>query len=109
MKSQIFKKQLSKEFFFDFLVKISSKNNNYYIINNISFNLSKYHLYLESFINELKNYYHTSKLHYINRNITYIRFLTIIRQISRSLDLKYKSFITYNKSNYDIIYHIYLS
>ena len=109
MKSQIFKKHLSNDILFSFLDKICYKNKNYYIIDPISFNLSKYHLYLEAFINELKNYYHISKLNYITRSITYTRFLTIIRQISRYLNLTYKSFIKYNKSNYSITYHLFFS
>jgi hypothetical protein len=109
MKSQIFKKNIPKEFLLNFLDKICLKNNNYYIINTISYNLSKYHSYLESFINDLKDYYHISKLNYINRTITYTRFLTIIRQISRHLNLTYKSSITYSKSNYNITYYLYFS
>ena len=71
MVSQIFKKQVPTNLLFNFLDKICKKNTNntFYIINKISFNLSKYHNYLNDFINELDSYYHSSKKYYINRSL----------------------------------------
>tara|TARA_B110001450_G_scaffold248226_1_gene264134 strand:+ start:1511 stop:1900 length:390 start_codon:yes stop_codon:yes gene_type:complete len=107
--SQIFKNPVPMNFIFSFLDKICKKNTNkkFYIINNISFNLSKYHNYLTNFLTDLEEYYHNSKKYYINRNITYSRFITIIRQICKNNNISFVSFINYNKSTYNLVYHIY--
>lgn len=107
--SQIFKTQVPISKLFNFLDKICERNINekFYIINNISFNLSKYHNYLNEFITNLENYYHTSKKYYIKRHLTYSKFITIIRQICKSNNIFFESFINYNKSTYNLVYHVY--
>jgi hypothetical protein len=38
----------------------------------------------------------------------YIKFITVIRQLCNSLDIKYDTRLVYNNSTYEIVYSIYL-
>jgi hypothetical protein len=107
MSTQIFKKNIPKEFFFEFLDKISIKNEKYYLLNSELFKKSLYNDILKNFINICLPYYHISKRKYLERNITYKHFLTILRQICNSNGILYTSKIKYDKSNYDMVYYIY--
>lgn len=83
------------------------KHSNYYLINKIAFKKSVFNKSLEHFCIDIKNNYYKSKQFYATRKLTYSKFTTIIRQICKSLDLKYESKIKYDKSVYDIVYKIY--
>ena len=37
----------------------------------------------------------------------YIKFITVIRQICNSINIKYTTQLVYNNSTYEIDYHIY--
>ena len=109
MNSQIFKNQVPKEQLFDLLEKICCKTENYYIFNKIAYKKAEFVGILQPFIETLIPYYHASKQFYLTRKQTYSYFATIIRQICKSNEIKYQSNITYTKSTYDIIYHIYFA
>ena len=112
MSSQIFKKPVPNEILFDLLQKVSAnKDNNidnYYLLNKTCFKQMVYHNYLEDFRDTIKEYYHKSKLHYIERKLDYNKFITIIRQICSYNKISYTSKIVYNNSTYDIVYYIYM-
>ena len=63
---------------------------------------------IDNFINQCTPYYHISKRKYLERKITYNSFITIIRQICNFNKITYTSQIKYDKSEYDILYYIYL-
>jgi hypothetical protein len=111
MSSQIFKKPVPNEILFDLLQKVSAnKDNNidnYYLLNKTCFKQMVYHNYLEDFRDTIKEYYHKSKLHYIERKLDYNKFITIIRQLCSFNKISYTSKIVYNNSTYDIVYYIY--
>lgn len=107
MNSQIFKENLPNEILFNLLKKICPINKNYYIINKVSFRTLEYHNYMNDFIEELLPFYYNSKKFYLNRKQTYNTFLTIVRQICNSNNIKYTSNMFYDKSKYEIIYYIY--
>ena len=54
----------------------------------------------------LKPHYHENKEYYIERELNYNKFLTVIRHLSKLYDFVYKKNIKYNNSSYDIEYHI---
>lgn len=108
MKSQIFVNYIEYSAFIDFLNLISVKQGNKYTINPIIFKQAVYNNKIEPFIDSIKNNYHLSKQKYVDKDITYKKFLTIIRQICRSLNIYYKSEIKYTNSKYSIIYYIYI-
>ena len=62
---------------------------------------------IENFILLCKPYYHTSKLKYLEKKLSYNSFTTIVRQICNFNGIMYTSQIKYDKSKYDIIYYIY--
>lgn len=105
--SQIFKTKIPTEMLFSLLESISVKNNNYYIVNNIAYKKGVFNEFIIKFIEQCVPYYHTSKIKYVERKLTYGSFVTIIRQICNANNIKYTSNIKYNKSKYDIHYYIY--
>ena len=80
--SQIFKKHIDGEIFFEFITKYANKkNNNEYIFNHISYKKANYNNDTQKIINYLLEYYHKSKQFYLTRNMNYKNFVTIIRQV----------------------------
>ena len=107
MSIQIFKNKIPNEHLFDLLNKICIKNDNHYILNNISFKKGLYENYIDNFFESIKPYYHNSKKKYLERKQTYNNFTTIIRQICNHNNIIYTSKIKYEKSEYEIIYIIF--
>ena len=108
MTKQIIKKDIPIDILIDLLEIIGIKQNNYYIINKISFKKAEYEKLLENFFESLKKYYFVSKHFYLDRKMTYSSFITIIRHICKNNNISYISKIIYNKSSYEINYFIYL-
>jgi hypothetical protein len=109
MSTQIFKNTVPNDLLFSLLDKICIKEKNYYIINNISFKKGMYNDTITIFLKDCREYYHCSKQKYIDRDITYNSFITIIRQICNYNKILYKNQIKYDKSKYSIHYYIYYS
>ena len=107
MSIQIFKNKVPDELLFDLLNKICMKNENHYVLNNISFKKGLYDNCINNFFESIKPYYHNSKKKYLERKQTYNNFTTIIRQICNHNNIIYTSKIKYEKSEYEIIYIIF--
>lgn len=107
MSIQIFKNQIPNTILFDLLDKMCLKNEKHYTFNTNSFKKGTYNEDIQNFINICIPYYHISKRKYLDRKLTYKSFTTILRQICNFNKIKYTSEIKYDKSTYDIIYHIY--
>ena len=105
--SQIFKKDYPKTLFFNFLSLFCELNNNQYIFSKEAFKRIKLEKKEDEFCEELKNYYFSSKYHYLERDKTYKNFVTIIRQICKYYHIPFTSDIKYSKSKYEIKYFIY--
>lgn len=108
MSSQLFKKKIPEYILFNFLDKFCEKKDNYYLLSKTSFKQASYHNYIDELCNILKEYYHTSKLYYIERKLNYSKFVTIIRQLCNINNIVYTTNIVYNNSTYDILYNIYM-
>ena len=114
MSHQIFKNDIPYSLFYNFLNEISSFKNEsdgeikYYLIDNTSFKKSQFNNKLQPFLDDLEKYYHLSKKFYVQRKLNYTKFITILRQICKSLKINYTSKIIYDKSKYDIIYNIHI-
>ena len=104
---QIIKPIYFKDLFYEFLNKISIKDNNLYHINNYVFKKSLIDNNLQNFLEELKKYYYKSKIFYLTREMKYNNFLTILRQICKHHNIKYEKKVNYIKSVYNIEYYIY--
>ena len=89
-------------------ISIYDEKNLYYILNNESYKKGNLQNLITIFIDNIKPYYIPSKLHYLERKITFKSFLTIIRQICKSKDILYNIKMNYVKSKYELIYYIYI-
>lgn len=107
MKNQIFKRDVPESILFNLLEKICLKTDKYYYVD---FNSYKKMLFLNldaPFLEELREYYHVSKRYYLDRELTYISFTNIIRQLCKCNRHHYESEIKYDHSQYFINYMIY--
>ena len=96
MVSQIFKKNAPLNILYDLLDLIALKKENYYTIDMNSYKKMMYNNYHIDFCNELKEYYHKGKLFYLEREMTYNTFTTIIRQVCKHEAIMFTSKINYN-------------
>jgi len=108
MSTQIFKKNIPTEILFNLLDLMCTKNEKHYVFNINSFKKGVFNNVIKKFIEDCKEYYHTSKQIYLERKLTYNSFTTILRQICKFNKITYTSQIKYDKSTYDIIYYIYI-
>ena len=95
---------------YGFLDKVCQKSydlsNNYYIFDNISYKKLEYYNMLNEFKIIIEPFYINSKKFYIQRELNYTKFLTIIRQICKFAKIHYYHKISYDKSKYFITYYI---
>lgn len=108
MSTQIFKKNIPNELVFNLLNSICIKNDKYYTFNTESFKKGVFKNDIQKFIEDCTPYYHLSKRKYLERKLTYNSFTTILRQICNFNKITYTSQIKYNKSQYCIVYYIYV-
>jgi hypothetical protein len=107
--SQIFQNNYPKELFFEFISTYCDSNNKQFIFSKDSFKRIKMDSNKEKiFCQSLKKYYFPSKHHYLEREMNYKNFVTIIRQICKFHHIPFTSDIKYSKSKYEIKYFIYL-
>jgi len=107
MKNQIFKTIIQPEVLWNFLKENGEKNEDHYIFNKNLYKKAVFHDNITTFINGLDVYYYESKKHYIRRKMDYIKFITILRQLCNSIDVKYETQLVYNNSSYEIVYSIF--
>ena len=107
MTHKIFKTKFPNDVFFSHLHHFSFKMDKCYMINHESYKKGMYNEKMQSFLDELKPYYHLSKQKYVDKKMTYNSFTTILRQICKNNHIHFTSQIKYDKSNYDIFYYIY--
>lgn len=109
MASQIFKTPISNDILIKLFNSIAVKMDKYYIIDYIAYKKGLYTNLIPEFITECTPHYYLSKQKkYLERQLTYNSFTTIIRQICKHNAINYTSQIKYDKSNYNIVYYIYM-
>jgi hypothetical protein len=91
----------------DFIISIGIKENNYIIINENVFKKALYNNLIVPFYTNIEKYYYESKKYYLQRDITYNGFITVLRQISKKNEIQYKSQIKYANSKHSIEYYFY--
>ena len=106
MTKQILKKKV--DFFTEYLLSVGTLENNYIMINETIYNKAKYNNLIQPFLLKLEPYYHKSKQFYIQRDITYNGFITILRQIAKHNEAEYESKLKYTKSTHYIEYYFKL-
>ncbi len=83
MNSQIFKNDIPNILLFDFLESICLKTDKYYLIDYNSYKKMIFNKKYEDFCESLKEYYYLGKHFYLEREMSYKSFTTIIRQICK--------------------------
>ena len=105
-KSNIIKNDMSKNILFDFLNIATKIIDNYYIFNKETYKKYVYNNVINIFCTSLKKYYKKSKFFYLERDMNFVKFLTIIRQLCNYLNIEYKTSTKYEKNTYNIVYYI---
>lgn len=109
MSTQIFKNKVPNEEFYKLLDSICLKNDKHYIYNTDSFKKGSFNGSIQQFLELCKPYYHLSKRKYLEKNLTFNSFTTVLRQICNFNKIVYTSEIKYDHSEYSIIYYIYFN
>ena len=105
--SQIFKHSVPENILFDFLDSVCDKTEKYFVFDNNAYKRALLEEKISLFCNTLVDYYYNSKKYYVNREMNYIKFCTVIRQICKLNIVNYHTKIVYSKSKYHIPYYIY--
>ena len=106
MVQQNFKIYFPPEMLFDFLKLHCEKIGDCFIFSNLAFDLAQKKGDIDEFCNQMKPFYYSSKLKYIDKKQKFTSFMTVIRQICRYHKIGYTSKVKYIKSYYEIIYYI---
>ena len=107
MSKQIFREKVPNNLLFALLELICLKTNNYYLFDLNAFKKMLFNKWQVDFLESLKPHYHIGKQFYLDRDISYNMFTTILRQLCKHNAIMYTSQIKYNESNYNIQYMIY--
>lgn len=105
--AQLFKYNVPINILLDFLKNNFIETDAYFIINKFLYKKTEYNNTITIFLALLKDYYYTSKKKYVERNLSYKHFLTVIRQLCNTHNMMYESKLIYDKSSYEIEYKIY--
>ena len=108
MSSQLFRKTVPIDILLSFLKEYSTVDGNFHVFSKTSFKKAVYHNKIAPFCESIVEYYHKSKRYYVERQIDYCKFTTILRQLCKLHSFPYISRIVYSKSTYDILYYISL-
>lgn len=107
MKSQLFKTLFPKEDFLTFLKKYCVHDEKCITFSKDSFKKIKLENQEQIFFDLLKKYYLPSKKIYVERVPIYKHFVTVIKQIAKSIGIPITSNINYSKSTYNLSYIFY--
>ena len=102
----IFKEDISNEILYNFLKIYCILENNYYVFDNLIYKKYEYNNQIDLFKDMLKEKYKDSKKFYLERVNNFNNLLTIIRQLCKKNNIKYRNKIKYDKNKYNIIYYI---
>ena len=110
MYDQVFIKPVPIEDFYDFLNTISvlDDKHTYYTIDLNIYKRIKNNMDLDAFLSYMDEYYHISKKMYVRRKMSYVKFITILRQICKKNDMRFETIMMYDRSKYNMIYRIYI-
>ena len=106
MKNQIFKTIIHPDVLWTFIKENGEETDGCFIFNKSLYKKAIFKDTITPFVAGLEVYYYESKKHYIRRKMDYIKFITIIRQLCNSIDVKYTTQLVYNNSTYEIVYSI---
>jgi hypothetical protein len=105
--NQTFKRVVDKNVLFDFLEKNCDKTDKYHIFDLSAYKRAELNESTTVLLENLKPFYHSAKLFYLERKISYSGICTIIRQICKAHSILFTTKVLYSKSKYNIPYFIY--
>jgi hypothetical protein len=105
--SQNFKSKIPINLLWDYLQTNFIDKDTHFSISKFLYKKTEYNNSIIIFIDSLKEYYYVSKRKYIEGQMNYKKFLTIIRQICNANNINYTTKLVYDKSSYEIEYSIY--
>jgi len=105
-KNQIINNHNCYDVLLNILKEYASIEDNFYVIDTITYKRLLYDNNINTFIEKLKPYYYESKLKYLEDCKTYNNFLTIIRQLCSYNNIIFVKKVFYNKSKYTPYYYI---
>ena len=88
---RIFCKFIPKRYLFELLEQTCYKNEIYYEIDMNSYRKMIYHGFDKIIKDDLINFYETEHQHFILRELTFLSFVTIVRQICRTAKLRFET------------------
>jgi hypothetical protein len=103
----VFKTPISNLDFFNFLETICLRTDKYFLFDNNAFKKMIYQDSYSEFKTFLESHYHSSKRKYLERELTYNSFTTILRHICKANCISYATQMKYVNSKYNINYYIY--
>lgn len=109
MKNQLFTKPVPPQVLWRFLTAVQAVEcDTYYTVSNAEYKRANLVNALAPFLAEISPFYLPSKRHFINHTSTmsYIKMMTIVRQLCNANGIVYERKMKYDKSTYEIIYHI---
>lgn len=105
---QLFCKPMDMHELRAFLDKITHATNGSYLIGYHAFKKLVFHELHTEFRDLLRPYYHKSKQYYIERDLSYKSFITIIRQVCKYNGIQITSRVRYVESNYTNEYTVFM-
>jgi len=106
MQHQLFKRLPPRKILFDFLNECCAFESDGYILEISNYKSALLKGKIQPFILEIRPFYHTSKLFYIEKANNFKSFVTIIRQLCKLYNIPINSKLLFSKSSYTIKYKI---
>jgi len=102
----LFLEKIPKEWLFDLLESICEQVDSHYCFNLHAYQKMMYYQKHVDFLEKIKPFYHEKKKFYVERNMNYNAFATIIRQICKHHEIFFCSKIVYDHSKHYMEYYI---
>ncbi len=106
---QLFCKPMDSDLLLSFFSRIAYEKNGSYLIDYNAYKKVLFCNMQSEFCEQLKPYYHKSKHYYLDRELNYNAFTTIIRQVCKHHSIKITSRVRYIESNYTNEYTVFLN
>jgi hypothetical protein len=105
---QLFKEPVPPRLLKDFLELNASVTKTKYTFTKTHYKKCVFNKTVDPFLLSIKPYYFSAKEYFVTRRMTYLHFLTVLRQLCGNQGGTYMTDMQYDKSSYEIVYHYFL-
>ena len=110
VKSQLFKENPDYKILFNMLDKVCSLDEKDFLFTEINYKqLTHGSNKIAEFYEYLRPFYFKSKVHYVDKGVTFTGFLTVLRQLSKLYSIKHTSNIVYGQGKYTRTIRIHIN